>query len=527
MKIWKKLIVPGIALLIVIVGVIIVKLLPDDTEATATTVAETTIPESESANLPSLSASDIKKLSVTEQGGTSYSLIKSADSTEEEILWEVDAEYAEDYEMDQNALSSVISALGMYSPTQHYTEGMNRLADYGLDNPVYTVEITTMSGEIQNVYFGNLVSGETNVYCISDKSNAVGVVVKSKIDNCQKTLLDFISKDIVSLTPEDVDYFEIDRKEDSFSIEAQLLPQSQKTAEAEAQTAEAMGQTIAQDEVRYESLLTVPLEIKGSDYDLGMTLFLQTMLNLPASSFIDLAPDDLSKYFLDKPAYSIVYHTKENGEIRIDLSANTGGRHFAISSKFPAVFTIETASMPGLQTPFIRLIDTQTAFQNISDVSKVECEFPEGSFVFELDVPKTGGAADEEAILSLNGIDAKIMKDSRSTYATQLYTKSALFVIESFDSVGRPTDDPEIKVKITMKDGNIKEVEFYKRDTKTYFMSFDGKFQGLVISAEKLYGKKNPENFDTYGLWDMYQFMLEAIENAVDGVYPMPTKSAG
>lgn len=103
---------------------------------------------------------------------------------------------------------------------------------------------------------------------------------------------------------------------------------------------------------------------------------------------------------------------------------------------------------------------------------------------------------------------------------------NTLFTIDSFDFDEQPVGEPDITIEYKMKNGESTLLEFHKRDEKMYFLSIDGRYQGHLIYATKLYGINNPDDLDTYGLWDLYEFLLETIDKAENGFYPMPTKTA-
>ena len=516
MKLWKKLIIPLAVLVVLIAGLLIIKLLPDGNE--------TEVPESTASNpsskeepgLPTFSQADVAELRISTPSGESFTYVKGSGSAEEEIIWEYEDEKNPTavFPLSQGAISSTVATLISYSETSNIPDGMANLEEFGLDTPAYTVEILTAEGETRLISIGNLTFDESGVYCISDKSKAVSIVSKTKREACEKNILDFLEKKIFSFVESDIEKVDLKRASDNLELSAFFT--SSDGDSAAAQVAEATSGTEAA-EIMYVSKLTEPLQVNGSG---EFTTFLQTALTLTASEFLAVNPDD-AEYMLDQPEYTLISYTKEKGEIRVDFSKDTGGKYFAKTSLYPAVFTVETSSLSGIQMPLLSMVDVFLTYQMIADVEKVEGSFPEGSFLLELDIPKDASPADEESTVLLDGADARVKTgSSNSTYVSSLYASSACMRFSGFDFEASPENNADVTIVITMKDGTGKRIELTKRDESTYFVFLDGVYQGQLVSSDFLY-KVGDTDLYGYGVWAMYQKTLEAMAGAVDGVYKL------
>ena len=83
-------------------------------------------------------------------------------------------------------------ALGKITADRELTDG-DELADYGLEEPVYTVEVTSSDGKVTNIYFGN-TTGDYYYVTVND-TGVVYTVSTTVIEDLNYTLDDMAQLD--------------------------------------------------------------------------------------------------------------------------------------------------------------------------------------------------------------------------------------------------------------------------------------------------------------------------------------------
>ena len=517
MKIWKKLIVPCVVLVALVVGFLVLRAVvgPAEGETPPTTTAATTLPlDQRPSALPRVGASSIVSVTIKKRDGSVGKIFRTTDSTEDMIVWGYEDSTmmrTEQLPVDQAALSGQISALAIFTETSSIDGGMEKLEEFGLDNPAFTLEFEYLQDEKRTVYLGNMTFDERGVYCYSDQGVAVAVIPVAKLNSCEKTALDFLQKKILSLNVEDIISIDFARASDKLQLTTRLIPTD---AETSAMYAQQTGSD--PNAVFYMSEIIAPLKRSGSE---GLTQILQTLIDMTAAEFIELNPNDLNAYMLETPEYSFVLHTETKGDIEIKISKNLGGRSYAMTSLYDAVFSIDTTSLSGLQFPLINLVDTFIFFNTIGTVSEVKASYAEGDFVLTLDVPEGASPIDEESVVLLNGVDAKV-KSETAAFVGALYTSNACMRLSGFDFEAAPVNTKDIAIEISMKDGTSHTLDLVKRDQDTYYAFIDGEYDGSLVSSSAIYRDGGADVYN-YGSWALYEKTLEAIAGAVNGVYPL------
>lgn len=506
-------IIPLSVLLILVAGLLLVRFFDNETGTEEDSTGSVSQDEEETG-LPRLTKEDIEQVTVTPREGNKHSIRRSEESSEEEILWEYldENDSPSDMNLDQDLLTSAVSALVSYSETGNVPEGMEDIAQYGLDSPSFLIEIKTTDGQISTVKLGNTTFQDDGIYCISDISQRVSVVSKTKQTECEKNILDFASKEIFTLTADDVENITFLRASDDLEMQTYL-----ETAAADSAATQVANMTSGEEGAAImTSQLTVPLKVEGSA---DLTALLESMLTLTAAEFLSDDPADTAQYLLVDPEYTLIYKTKSKGEIRVDISKAMGGRYNVMTSLSPLIFSVDTSQYAGIQMPLINMVNTFLTYEMISDVSNIDCTFPEGSFVIDLDVPTGASPSDEESKAYLDGIEAKVTsRNSGGAYISSLYASVACMRMSDFDFDASPENTKDISVIITKRDGTVITVDLAKRDENSYYAFIDGEYQGQLVTVKSIYNDGGTDLY-SFGAWTMYEKTKEAMEKAEDGVY--------
>ncbi len=102
--------------------------------------------------------------------------------------------YAEDKEfpLNQSYLQTMESLYGNLKASRELSGG-DELTDYGLDTPIYTIELKNSNGDITTLYVGNAINDE--YYLTLNNKDKVYTVSSSVIDDISYSLNDMIQMD--------------------------------------------------------------------------------------------------------------------------------------------------------------------------------------------------------------------------------------------------------------------------------------------------------------------------------------------
>lgn len=102
--------------------------------------------------------------------------------------------YTEDDELkiNQTTLQSVAASFTQLTASRALTEGIDDLSDYGLDDPSYTLSITSSEGETTEILIGNSFSSDTYYYAKTATEDTIYVIDASVVTNLVFDVSDLI-----------------------------------------------------------------------------------------------------------------------------------------------------------------------------------------------------------------------------------------------------------------------------------------------------------------------------------------------
>lgn len=131
--------------------------------------------------------------------------IVMTDPPTEQIAAQYNISGCEDLDMDTGLISTIVNNVNGLQSSGIITENCSDFSKYGLDDPEISAEMTFESGKTVKYYVGikNPVDASTSYFRV-EGSNAVYLVDNSRVANYYKTVVDFISKTMLS-SPADED----------------------------------------------------------------------------------------------------------------------------------------------------------------------------------------------------------------------------------------------------------------------------------------------------------------------------------
>ena len=392
--------------------------------------------------------------------------------------------YVKGYEalpIETYSLSSFESAVTSISAIQEIT-GTGNDADYGLDKPVATADITYYDGTKatltlgaaapQNAGYYFRLSGKDGIYLVD--STAAGRLMQPSVSYIGTTLM---TAPVV--------------KEEDKNAAAVLRDVSLKGPGLDR---EYSYRIIADDDGdTYFStyVLTYPYKRGTNSNKLDDSILYATSLgaNMAVKPFP--TDEDLKKYGLDAPSITATIHTAVKNEVTVEsseedgedqtvteyynvqehtfrLSAVTDGYFYALVDDIDCIYQISTLSLPWATLSYEDCVTPLLFLKNISTVSAM-------SFTYEgktTQIALTHYPDEEDSDKSMIAtVDGKAVKTSniRAFYQVLLGINRAGAAPEE------PTGDAEILFTYTDLDTNeTTEIEIFKHSASVYIGRFDG-----------------------------------------------------
>ena len=494
MKSLKKLLVPFIVMIALILAVVIWAVFfnkNDDTDSSDQT---------EDITLLTIGPSELASISVDKREGEdiAFSSYTGADGT---VMWKLAGENADDtVELNQSGISSYIYLLSSYAANSMLTEP-GELSEYGLDDPSFIITLVTNAGETHTIKIGDQTYDNINCYMMIDDDPNVYTVAVIKRIYSDYALIDFLSTQLLNIDYSKINTVEFIRNTDGIDITA--------NCDINSETGEPMYTIID------------PFKIKGSPYFENLIEYIAT---LEITSFVELTEADLPEYGLDDPAFTFIF-TMDTGETTtISLSREMAGSYYGTCTGVEGYFVISTMQISGLETPILTLIDSYLTYYPASEISSITGTYGDETFELTLDVDNA--ISDDNATVNLNMRNLMIKNTSGRSYAATLFESLVCIDIGGIDMEATPSYDPVMSFNYVTKHYQTILVEFVQRDTDSYYVFMDGTYTGFYVYSRELFNDGGQDTFN-YGAWAAYELAQEAINNAVNGVYDIPSDEAG
>lgn len=174
----RNLFILFIVLLISVIGYVALKNYNNSTEK------ETEEPETE--KIISVDASAINELTYTNNGET-LEFVKNNGE------WK----YAQDlnFRLDASYIDSIINTVSSLEVVRRLEDNLDNISEYGLDSPVYTVNVKCEDGTDITIYIGDNNSISGNYYCYLKDSSIVYMIETTLVNSLSYTLADMESEE--------------------------------------------------------------------------------------------------------------------------------------------------------------------------------------------------------------------------------------------------------------------------------------------------------------------------------------------
>ena len=493
MKSVKNLLVPFIILVALVIGVIVYYAVdkfrnnePSETSAV-------------SYDILYYNPSDIMSLSVFERKSGHSSLVNCQMDANNNIFYSYagdDAEPGAGY--SQYKLFEYVCGLTSFYSNALVSKNGN-FADFGLDEPVYTISIKTVNGTDTKVYLGNRSPDGNYCYMFVEGSKDIYMVSADKLIQAGKTALNFLDPIVL-----DVDYSELstvhfDRTTDGLSLDASVS----LTADGAA------------------SLKIIkPYSHPASSYFENM---INKITSLNISEYIDIGEGGLKEYGLDKPAYHFVLNLKSGEKKDLYFSKLINGYYYGYIDGNGNYFALNEYQLENLDMMETVLIDPVIFHYSPSEISSVTGTYNDKSFKLSLSVSEDKSITSEGSTVELDGRNAKITDTSGRSYSSVLFESIVGIKIGGIDTNAsvNMNQDPVLTLSFIGKNYETTVYSFYTRDDDSFYVVKDGEYLDFYVYSREIFYDGGYDTYN-YGYWAAYELLNEAISGNVGGVYDMP-----
>lgn len=381
-----------------------------------------------------------------------------------------------DITADPSVLSSIVINAASLTADKLVEENAANLATYGLDKPII-ITLKLKDGTEKVLEIGNLTPTKSGHYARLASENKVYVLGSYSGDKLVVTRNDMRSKSIYSIASDTINYLSMDRN----------------------------GQNVFASEMDTNKNWSMVQPIKGSMNSSALTPMLEAVASLSVTEFVEDKPADLSKYGLDKPAYSLEFKTSDGKAYKLVMGAEKtkGSDIYVKLGDSDEVYLMSISAFTFLDKPLKEIVDVFAYIVNIDQVKKIDLTMDGKTTNMTLDVytDAEGKTDTDKDKFTVDGKDAS-GKDDKDKQPFRTFYQSLIGIsLDEVDVNGIPTGAPEISINYTLKNGTMK-VDYISKDANYYYVVRNGEYAGILV-------KKNKGDLGVMGMKEAYKAMMD------------------
>lgn len=415
------------------------------------------------------------------------------------VEWSLLDKYASESEINSNGVSSWVAVLSnFYANATIGDSSTLDLAEYGLDNPTYTITINNFDGVTNRIFVGNKTVNDQNCYFMLEGDSNIYTITSAKYLYCGYSLIDFLATQILDIDYSNIATLEFIRAEDNLDM-------------------------ITSCEV-YET--GSPKFTAISPFSIGCSTYfndiVSNLVGLQITSFVDLTDEQVADYGLNNPAYTFIFTMVDGTSCKINLTNEINGYYYGTCSNVDGYFQLSSMQLSGLNSSLVMLLDSYIVYYSAYEMSKIIGTYGDQTFEYEIDTD--GSISETNAVAMLNLRNAKVFNSNNRSYAAILFESLITISISGVDTEADPEFDPEITFTYITNDYRTFELSFVVRDGTSYYVFLNGEYTSFVVPKTQIFHDGGDNTFD-YGAWTAYELAEEAIDNAINGIYDRPVSA--
>ena len=407
-----------------------------------------------------------------------------------------DKEPSESY--SQTKLASYVTLMTSFSGYAKVSSAGN-LADYGLDDPAFTITINTVNGTVTTVYLGNKTPDGSNCYLNVSGSQDIYTVAAAKLSGANATVLSFLDSKALNINYEDLKTVHFDRKNDGVSLDTNVSFTSSGVAEFE---------------------IYKPYNHAASHYFGNL---IDAIVGLEISQYVAVTDGDLAVYGLDDPNFHFVLTTNNGDKTELYFSRSINGLYYGHITGTDFYFMVDEHQLDGIELKELVLIDPYICYCYVKDIASITGIYGDTTFKLALEVPEGKSITSDGVIVTLDGRNAQVSDYSGRSYCSILFESIACIEIGGIETGANvnTASGPVLSLVLLDKNYVTTTYDFYTRDSDSLYVFKDGEYMNFYIYSRELFNDGGSDTY-SYGCWKAYELLNEAISNNVNGIYDMP-----
>lgn len=498
MKSAKNLLIPFVIMILLAIGVVVFFAIDrnrNNAQATTTYV---------SVDLLYVSPVDIDSVSVLhKEKGVNVKIEKKTSSSGSDVYTYSGSDKGQE-SYSQSEMATYVDMLTSFVGCTLVSENAN-LAEFGLDNPSYTITINKTDGTSNVLLIGNLAPDPSYCYLCAKGSSTVYLVSVDKYRYASKEAKDFLDSSIIDVALSEISTVRFVRKADSLDITASLIYDESSES--------------------FSFKVIKPFETQSSAY---FDRLIERVCSIEANEYEDATTENLAKFGLGTPRFSFTIQSKSGRSYNLDFSQATGGFYYGRLNQTGKIFKISSDKLESIESPLLVLISDYVFYDTCDNVDSVECTGNDKKFVIKMDVQKGKAISDDSSTVTLDGRNAKVSSSEGRSYAAMLY--ETIFCINvggvEENAIISSSAVPVTSIRIFDRNHSSTVYDFYKRSEDTCYVCKNGEYTKFYVYNTELYNDGGTDTYN-YGIWPAYEILTKAITDSINGVYDIPSgKSA-
>lgn len=490
MKSLKNLLIPGIVLALLIVTLIIVVVVKNNSNEGEEVV---------DLSIVKIEANDVDSVVVDKKGQDSITLEAQGTDSEGNTTFKVSGSDGTVINApSDSAVSRFLLVILDFKANAKVDAKDPNLADFGLQDPDYTIRIKSRSQGEKTIYVGNETVDPSLCYFKVEGDDNIYTVASAKRTFCGYELINFSGIVKVSSELQKLVNVVFERKGSSMITPLNIELTCDGTKDVP------------------EINMVSPIK-HGTSSELSRMI--SELSDLEISSFVHLSDEELAEKGLDDPMFHFVL-TMDDGTVKeIWLGELTDGMYYGKSNFTDDYFTVAAQQLSNLETPLVNLMDPYVYYTNVKNIKHINGSFEDVEF--EFDIRAENSITEDGAKVVLNGRDAKITDSKGSSYAGVFFQTISCIKIADLDDNYDPKGEPFLTLDILDNDYVNTKIEFIQRGDASYYVVINGEYTGFYVNESELTHDGGSDTFN-YGVTAAYRLLVTAIDNNRNGVYDMP-----
>jgi len=385
----------------------------------------------------------------------------------------------ENVDLNQSNIDSFVESMSALSAFEVKNADKN-LSQYGLDIKESSIKIISDDGE-HIVWLGTSTADNAYYYVKKDSADTVYKVDSLNGNRFKYTINDFIDKSLPQVSPYKILRLNIKQKN-----KEEIDLEYTQNKEGNAENLIAMGMETMNMNKPYPGLAIYPSNLQEN--------VLYNLSDIQLGELVDVSSENFAKYGINDPDAEINVSDDTNSlKIIVGKKADDKNYWCTVNDKNSVFLIDEKYITPFLEADPVKFVEKFVALYYRADLQKVvmnnNVKKYEISFGAEETKEENNNSENSENQNSRFNDDRKTYLNGKEVDKETFGSLFELITGITFDSIDKTVEaisqNPEVIIKYTLKDGSSEEVKFLPFNDSFYVV--DGKsIKGMLVSKQNV-----------------------------------------